>query len=60
MILTAQDAPARVMASSCTKGGSGWILGEISSQKSGEALAWAAQGGGADKNHGDVTEGHGQ
>jgi len=32
------------MASSCTRGDSGWVLGEISSQ-SGEVLEQAAQGG---------------
>ena len=34
------------MASSCTRGGSGWILGTFLLSKSGEALAQAAQGGG--------------
>ena len=34
------------MASRCARGGSGWILGKNYSQKSGEALAQAAQGGG--------------
>lgn len=33
------------MASSCNRGGSGWLLGQISSQSS-EAMARAARGGG--------------
>jgi len=31
---------------SCSGGGSGWILGKISSQKSGNALEQAVKGGG--------------
>ena len=34
------------MASSCTRGGSGWMLGKISSPKSDAVLEQAAQGGG--------------
>ena len=34
------------MASSCTREGSGWILGKIPSPKSGQALEGAAQRGG--------------
>ena len=34
------------MASSCSRGGSGWLLGKISLRKSSEAVAQAAQGGG--------------
>ena len=34
------------MASDCSRGDSCWMLGKISSQ-SGDALEWAAQGGGA-------------
>ena len=33
------------MASSCARGGLGWILGKNILKKSGEALAQAAQGG---------------
>ena len=33
------------MASSCTRGGSGWILGNISSQKRDDALGLVALGG---------------
>ena len=54
------------MASSCTRGGSGWTLGNISSQKSGDTLAQAAQEGGGVSVPGDVqvtcgcgTEGRG-
>ena len=35
-----------VMASSCTRGGSGWRLGKVYSQKEWSALKQAAQGGG--------------
>jgi len=48
------------MASSCARGGSGWILGNIYSQI-GEILEWAAQGGGGSpslevfKNNGDAA-----
>ena len=34
------------MASSCARGGSSWMLGKNSSQKRGEVLEQAAQGGG--------------
>jgi len=53
------------MALSCIRGGSGWMLGEIYSQ-GGEAVAQAAQGGGAvtlsrgaQEPRGCGTEGHG-
>ena len=32
------------MALSCTRGGSGWILGEISSPESGDALTQTVRG----------------
>jgi len=44
------------MASSCTGGGSGWILGKFLLRKSGEALEWAAQGGGGVTVPGGVQE----
>ena len=50
-----------VMASSCTRGGSGWILGRISSLKEWSGSGTAAQGvvGSPSmevfKNHGDVA-----
>ena len=44
------------MASSCTRRGSGWILGKISSPKSGDALEQAAQGGGRVTVPGSVQE----
>ena len=50
------------MASSCTREGSGWTLGNTTSLK--EALEWAAQGGGEVTNPGGVqgvfrrVEGH--
>jgi len=54
------------MALSCTRGGSGWILGKPSSQKECGALAQAAQGGGGSsvpgsvkKKFGCCTKGHG-
>jgi len=34
------------MASSCTRERSGWTLGNTTFLKSGQALKWAAQGGG--------------
>ena len=53
------------MSSSCTRGGSGWILGKIL-QKSGQVLERAAQGGGGSsvpgsvkKKFGCCTKGHG-
>ena len=54
------------MASSCTRGDSGWILGNTVSHESGQVLEWAAQGGGGDTDPGGVqgtfgccVEGHG-
>ena len=44
------------MALSCARGGSGWILGKNYSQKSGEALAQTAQGGGGVTVPGGVQE----
>ena len=44
------------MASSCTKGGSDWLLGKILPRKSGEAVAQAAQGGGRVIIPGDVQD----
>ena len=44
------------MASSCTRGGSGWTLGKISSSKSGEILEQAAQGGGGVAIPGGIQE----
>ena len=41
-------------ASSCARGGSGWILGRISSQKEHSALKQATQGGGGVIIPGDV------
>ena len=35
-----------IIALGCARGDSGWILGKNYSQKSGEALEWAAWGGG--------------
>ena len=55
------------MASSCARGGLGWILGKLHLRKSGEAVAQAAQGsggvtvpGGAEEPCGCGTEGRGQ
>ena len=56
------------MASSCSRGGSGWIVGKISSLKnSGQVLEWAAQGRVGVTIPGDVhktfrccTKGHGE
>jgi len=46
-----------VMASSCTKGSSGWMLGIISSlKKNGEVLEQATQGGGGVISPGGVQE----
>lgn len=44
------------MALSCATGGSGWILGEISSPSSGDTLERAAQGGGRVTVPGSVQE----
>ena len=44
------------MSSSCTRGGSGWTLGKISSSKSGEILEQAAQGGGRIAVPGGIQE----
>ena len=44
------------MASSCARGDTGWTLGNSSSQKSGQALAQAAQGGGGVTDPGGVQE----
>ena len=44
------------MASSCTKGCSDWILGKTLLQKSGDAVAQAAQGGGGVIVPGGVQE----
>ena len=45
------------MASGCTGGYSGWVVGEISSPKSDDALVGtAAQGGGGVTVHGGVQE----
>jgi len=38
------------MASSCARGDSGWTSGNASSRQSGQALQWAAQGGGGVTN----------
>ena len=45
-----------IIALGCARGGSGWILGKNYSQKSGEALAQAAQGGGGVTIPGGVQE----
>jgi len=51
------------MASSCTRGASGWILGTISSQKSGDAVAQPRRAVGQSptlevfQNRGDVAHG---
>ena len=42
------------MASSCARGGSGWTLGNTTSLKGGQALEWAAQGGGGVTDPGGV------
>jgi len=51
------------MASSWTRGDSGWTLGNTTSLKSGQALKWAAQGvtdpGGVQGMFGCCFEGHG-
>ena len=54
------------MASSCARGGSGWTLGNTTSLKGGQALEWAAQGGGGVTDPGGIqgtfghcVEGHG-
>lgn len=56
----------KIMASSCTRGGSGWMLGKISFPKSGEVLEWAVQGsgevtipGGVQEMFRGCTKGHG-
>jgi len=46
------------MASHCSRAGSGWILGTISSLKEWSALAQAAQGGGGVTVPGDVEMWH--
>ena len=55
------------MTLGCSRGDSGWMIGNISSQRSSEAVAQAAQGGGGVTVPGGVpepcgcgTEGHGQ
>ena len=42
------------MASSCTRGDSGWTLGNTTFSESGQTLEWAAQGGGEVTNPGGV------
>ncbi len=44
------------MASSCARGDSGWTLGNLALQESGQALEWAAQGGGGVIVPGSVQE----
>ena len=44
------------MASSCTRGGLGWILGNTSSQKEWSDMGTAAQGGGGVTVPGGVPE----
>jgi len=40
------------MASSCTRGDSGWTLGNTTFSESGQTLEWAARGGGEVTNPG--------
>lgn len=44
-LLLGDSSRVRVMASHCTRGGSGWVLGEPFSQTGSEALEQAARGG---------------
>ena len=44
------------MASSCARGDSGWTLGNTAFLKSGQALEWAAQGGGGVTDPGGFQE----
>lgn len=44
------------MASCCARGGSGWILGSISSPKEQSALAQVVQGSGESTPHGVFKE----
>jgi len=44
------------MALRCTRGGSGWSAGNVSSQKEGAAVAQTAQGGGEITVPGGVEE----